>query len=197
MLTPSQEAADSSIGALLQPTSSAGHDLSPQPSIDVPSLPKEDRGFESETDTEEFEKVGQSPVDPTLPAEAPPCLIQTSDKSSSQQSSTPSVQQEKEVCVLHHLVNFLEPYSPVSTAPEFTATDFYFDESLPSSQAASVDNSMALSTEGILNESVAECQLRAEIQEKNTLIKLLQVFEPICAWVPVGFEKLALFAFEC
>ncbi|XP_065332852.1 RB1-inducible coiled-coil protein 1 isoform X2 [Cloeon dipterum] len=95
-LTPSQDAADSSIGALLQPTSSAGHDLSPQPSIDVPSLPKEDRGFESETDTEEFEKVGQSPVDPNLPLENPPCLIQTSDKSSSQQSSTPSVQPEKE-----------------------------------------------------------------------------------------------------
>jgi hypothetical protein len=39
------DAADSSIGALLQPTSSeaAPPDLSPQPSLDVPSLPREDR----------------------------------------------------------------------------------------------------------------------------------------------------------
>lgn len=43
--TSQTEAADSSIGALLQPTSSeaAPADLSPQPSLDVPSLPREDR----------------------------------------------------------------------------------------------------------------------------------------------------------
>ncbi|CAB3385660.1 Hypothetical predicted protein [Cloeon dipterum] len=169
-LTPSQDAADSSIGALLQPTSSAGHDLSPQPSIDVPSLPKEDRGFESETDTEEFEKVGQSPVDPNLPLENPPCLIQTSDKSSSQQSSTPSVHPEKEVCCFAHLPE--TPCSPVAPAGEFASTDFYIDESLPPSRTGSVDT---VSAEHILfPESVAVSQLRAEIKEKDTLIKLLQ-----------------------
>lgn len=175
-LTPSQDAADSSIGGLLQPTSSIGHDLSPQPSIDVPSLPKEDRGFESETDTEEFEKVGQSPIDTNLPLEAPPCLIHTSDKSSSQQSSTPSLQQEKEVCDPTHLATLFETCSPI--VPEFTANDFYIDESLPTSCAGSVDTSMTVSTDGM---SVAICQLRADIAEKDTLIKLLQVFLSRCA----------------
>lgn len=44
-LRHASQTADSSIGALLQPTSSEAPqaDLSPQPSLDVPSLPREDR----------------------------------------------------------------------------------------------------------------------------------------------------------
>ncbi|KAF4524772.1 hypothetical protein B566_EDAN014466, partial [Ephemera danica] len=172
------EAADSSIGALLQPTSSevAPADLSPQPSLDVPSLPREDRGFESETDTEEFEKVGQSPIEPNAPSgDIPSCMIQSSDKAETTLLSSTLRQEEVGVsqrsCHIPPPSDFLSSPSAPETV-EFATADFYIDESMPSSCAGSNDTSVANATAALPHFELL--QLRAEALEKDTLINLLQ-----------------------
>lgn len=130
------------------------------------------RGFESETDTEEFEKVGQSPVEPNAPSstDAPPGLIQTSDKSGSETHTLPSSRQD-EVGPHSHT---LSPVPPTSSPPEFAATDFYIDESLPSSRDSN-DTSVAVVVAAVCAPHRELLQLQNEVLEKETLIDLLQV----------------------
>ncbi|PSN56671.1 hypothetical protein C0J52_00056 [Blattella germanica] len=92
---------------LLQPADGDTPAMGQSPSpISVPTR-DQDREFESETDTEEFEKVGQSPVELGAGGEDG----QQAPERAQEVGSSP----------------------PPSTTPPFTTADFYIDESMPSS----------------------------------------------------------------
>lgn len=139
------------------------------------------RGFESETDTEEFEKVGQSPVElafDTKPSTGSVCISGQVTEQVQGPDRVPSVLGMLEVGVCGSRADSSTPPSSSPLLPhqqpslllqshsEFTTADFYIDESMPSSYTES---------------NSARCHLQAapelirQLEDTNTLVTLLQV----------------------
>ncbi|XP_047116871.1 RB1-inducible coiled-coil protein 1 isoform X1 [Schistocerca piceifrons] len=164
-------------------------------SLQEPAAVKEpDRGFESETDTEEFEKVGQSPVDlgfdtrQTRPVTGAAVHCEPSAEQGHEGESGSAAALERvatlEVGVrcesagsAHTLPTPSPSPAPSPCSPssaqhqsqlqqqEFTTTDFYIDESMPSSYTES--NSARCHSQGASD-------LRRQLEDVNTLVALLQ-----------------------
>ncbi|XP_067001490.2 RB1-inducible coiled-coil protein 1 isoform X2 [Anabrus simplex] len=144
--------------------------VEPSPS---PAPKEQDRGFESETDTEEFEKVGQSPVKQSSGEtgdEQPPATkegvsssvvatLEVGVNCDSGRKAIPSCSPSSSCSM----------YSPgpshQSQQQEFTTADFYIDESMPSSYTES--NSIKCH-----HQSAPE--LQRQIEDMHALIALLQ-----------------------
>ncbi|KAJ4442191.1 hypothetical protein ANN_12057 [Periplaneta americana] len=138
----------------------------------------QDRGFESETDTEEFEKVGQSPVE--LAFDAKPsaggsvCISGQAVGRAQEPDGTPSTLATLEVGVCGSGVDSssppptspLLPHQQQQSHSEFTTADFYIDESMPSSYTES--NSARCHHQ-------AAPELIRQLEDTNTLVTLLQV----------------------
>ena len=139
------------------------------------------RGFESETDTEEFEKVGQSPVEmafDTKPSTGNVCISGQVTEQVQEPDTVPSVLGMLEVGVCGSRADSSTPPSSSPLLPhqqpslllqshsEFTTADFYIDESMPSSYTES---------------NSARChhqtapELIRQLEDTNTLVTLLQV----------------------
>ncbi|XP_069698604.1 RB1-inducible coiled-coil protein 1 isoform X3 [Periplaneta americana] len=137
----------------------------------------QDRGFESETDTEEFEKVGQSPVE--LAFDAKPsaggsvCISGQAVGRAQEPDGTPSTLATLEVGVCGSGVDSssppptspLLPHQQQQSHSEFTTADFYIDESMPSSYTES--NSARCHHQ-------AAPELIRQLEDTNTLVTLLQ-----------------------
>nr|QSV39522.1 autophagy associated protein [Locusta migratoria] len=170
------------------------HTSSPISLQEATAVKEPDRGFESETDTEEFEKVGQSPVDLGFDTR------QTRPVTGAASHSEPSAEQGHEgesgsTAALERVATLEvgvrcesagsahalptpspspapSPCSPSSAhhqsqlqQQEFTTTDFYIDESMPSSYTDS--NSVRCHSQGASD-------LRRQLEDVNTLVALLQ-----------------------
>lgn len=139
------------------------------------------RGFESETDTEEFENVGQSPVELTFdsrPSTSSVCATGQVTEQVQQPDRVPLVLGTLEVGVCGSGADSSSPPSSSPLLPhqqpslllqshsEFTTADFYIDESMPSSYTES---------------NSARCCLQSapdlirQLEETNALVTLLQV----------------------
>nr|CAD7257996.1 unnamed protein product [Timema shepardi] len=126
-------------------------------------------GFESETDTEEFEKLGQSPVE--LRFDSKQTAAVTGHVTEAQMGD-PSVIATLEVGVpadKRSLPSFLLPSTPSthsqalpSTPQEFVTADFYIDESMPSSYSESSHNVQVVP------------ELQRQLEDTHTLVALLQ-----------------------
>ncbi|GLG97015.1 Uncharacterized protein GBIM_03857 [Gryllus bimaculatus] len=152
----------------------------PSPISIQTSAPKEvDRGFESETDTEEFEKVGQSPIKLTCSeaTEEMPASPRVAGQASAvallevgvpevkklQASPSPSSSCSMHSPSLTH--SHLSAQHHQQTQQEFATTEYYIDDSMPSSYTES---------------SGAKChhppasELQRQLEDMNTLVALLQ-----------------------
>ncbi|XP_018336634.1 RB1-inducible coiled-coil protein 1 isoform X4 [Agrilus planipennis] len=114
----------------------------------IPLLKDLDKGCESETDTEEFEKVGQSPLELHFDKDVPSGRARTQDVATlTEQSlacgydnSAPPISSKSVVSpsVLQSPIKneHISPISPIQgcqPANEFVTDEYYIDESLPSS----------------------------------------------------------------
>lgn len=158
------------------------------------------RGFESETDTEEFEKVGQSPVElafDTKPSTGSVCISSQVTERVQEPDRVPSVLGMLEVGVCGSRADSSTPPSSSPLLPhqqpslllqshsEFTTADFYIDESMPSSYTES---------------NSARCHLQAapelirQLEDTSTLVTLLQVQNTgaSCSFA----DKQAVFSFS-
>nr|CAD7571113.1 unnamed protein product [Timema californicum] len=112
-----------------------------------------EKGFESETDTEEFEKLGQSPVE--LRFDSKQTAAVTGHVTEAQMGD-PSVIATLEVGVPADKRLF------PSTPQEFVTADFYIDESMPSSYSESSHNVQVVP------------ELQRQLEDTHTLVALLQ-----------------------
>nr|CAD7437975.1 unnamed protein product [Timema bartmani] len=128
-----------------------------------------EKGFESETDTEEFEKLGQSPVE--LRFDSKQTAAVTGHVTEAQMGD-PSIIAALEVGVpadRRSLPSLLLPspssthsQAPPPTPQEFVTADFYIDESMPSSYSESSHNVQVVP------------ELQRQLEDTHTLVALLQ-----------------------
>nr|CAD7399452.1 unnamed protein product [Timema cristinae] len=155
---------------LLQQIDSEKSLLSQAPSLVPIPVKGQDRGFESEIDTEEFEKLGQSPVELRFDSKQTAALTGHVTEA---QMGDPSVIATLEVGVpadKRSLPSLLLPSTPSThsqalplTPQEFVTADFYIDESMPSSYSESSHNVQVVP------------ELQRQLEDTHTLVALLQL----------------------